>query len=251
MTIAELTKQAELTGAEAEAVLTTKRRAEAIKKELGDLLIGHRHRSLKSRVRLKPRPELPDYEGQLGDGDWEAHYKVATVYENKVPLQDREDLRHDIMLELDRATKRDGKPLPILRAYRIASLTVALHYRSLNRFSTSVCVFNGYPTDLHCKGCQNMTKAKRRCAWLAVRPVASLDGEIIDHDGYRVRLLDTVATDKALDLPDRWYEVNEVRHGLPLRLVEIAEKMDKGKPLSHKDRIYLCKLRKRYQKTLF
>jgi len=209
-------------------------------------------RSIKSSRKRRQRQADGNGNGydQL-DGDWLYHYKVATAYENKIPLQDREDYRHDVMIELDRATKRDGKPLPVLRAYRIASLTVALYYRSLNRFSTRVCVFNGYPTDLHCKGCQNMTKAKRRCAWLAVRPVASLDGEVIDHDGYKARLLDTVATDKALDLPDRWYDLTQVRLALPLRLVEIAYRKLEGKPLSGKDRKYLCKMLKRYQKPLF
>jgi hypothetical protein len=96
-----------------------------------------------------------------------------------------------------------------------------------------------------------MTKAKRRCAWLAVRPVASLDGEVIDPDGYRARLLDTLATDKALDLPDRWYDLTQVKLALPLRLVEIAEKMDTGKPLSHKDRLYLSRYRRQAQNRLF
>jgi cell division ATPase FtsA len=41
MTIAELTGQA-LTEAEAQAVLTTKREAEAVKRELGELVTGHR-----------------------------------------------------------------------------------------------------------------------------------------------------------------------------------------------------------------
>jgi len=209
-------------------------------------------RSIKSRSNGRKRQAPSNGNGydQL-QGDWEAYYKVAIAYENKIPLQDREDYRHDVMLELDRATKRDGKPLPVLRAYRIASLTVALYYRSLNRFSTRVCVFNGYPTDLHCKGCQNMTKAKRRCAWLAVRPVASLDGQIIDHDGYKVRLLDTVATDKALDLPDRWYDLTQVRLALPLRLVEIAYRKLEGKPLDEKDRKYLYRYRRQAQKSLF
>ena len=206
-------------------------------------------RHMKSRSNGRKRQANGNGYDQL-DCDWLYHYKVATAYENKIPLQDREDYRHDVMIELDRATKRDGKPLPELRAYRIASLTVALYYRKLNRFSTRVCVFNGYPTDPHCKGCQNMTKAKRRCAWLAVRPVASLDGEIIDHDGYKARLLDTVATDKALDLPDKWYEVNEVRQGLPLRLVEIGYKRLNKIPLTKYEQLYLCRLWKRQQKRL-
>ena len=246
MTIAELTRQAELTGAEAQAVLDTKRGAEAVKKELGELVTGHK-RSLKSRRRRKPKTTIPDYHL---DGAWASYYDVAKTYESKVPLQDREDIRHDIMIELERAERRDGKPLPILRAYRIASLMVALYYRSLNRFSTRICVYNGYPTETHCKECKHESKDKR-CVWLAVRPVARLDGEVIDPEGYRVKLLDTVATDKALDLPHKWYEVNEVRQGLPLRLVEIAYKRDKGKPLEPKDKMYLQRYWKSHKKSLF
>lgn len=236
----------ELSEAELKAVLDTKARSEAVKSELGDLLTGHKRR-LKSRPRRKPDQAKPDYQGLTGD--WASHYNVACLYESHIPAQDRDDWRHDTMLELERATRRDGKPLTDLKAYRIASFMIALYYRQQNRFATRVCIFNGYPTELHCKDCKRHTESKR-CAWLAVRPIERLDGEVIDHDGYRERLLDTVATDKALDLPDKWYEVNEVRQGLPLRLVEIAEKMDTGKPLDGKDRFYLCKLRKRYQKYL-
>jgi len=208
-------------------------------------------RSLKSRSNGRKRQAQANGNGYDSlDGDWLTYYKVAKTYENRVLVQDREDIRHDIMIELDRATKRDGKPLPQLRAYRIASLCVALYYRELNRFSTRVCVYSGYPTVPKCKACSHKSEGKR-CIWLAVRPVESLDSEIIDGDGYRVRLLDTVASDKALDLPDKWCEINEVRQGLPLRLVEIAYQIREGKPLSGKDRFYLCKLRKRYQKTLF
>jgi len=208
-------------------------------------------RSIKSRSNGRKRQADGNGNGYDSlDGDWLTYYKVAKAYESKVPLPDREDIRHDIMIELDRATKRDGKLLPLLRAYRIASLTVALYYREQNRFNTRVCIYSGYPKVPQCKACSHKSDGKR-CVWLAVRPVESLDSEIIDGDGYRVRLLDTVASDRLEDMPDKWCELNEVMQGLPLRLVEIAYQIQEGKPLSGKDRFYLCKLRKRYQKTLF
>jgi hypothetical protein len=154
------------------------------------------------------------------------------------------------MIELDRAEKRDGKPLPILRAYRIASLTVALYWRTFNRFSTRVCVFNGYPVEPLCRGCQRKSEGKG-CVWLAVRPVASLDSEIIDPDGYATKLLDTVASDSAIDMPDRWFDINELKNALPLRLVEIAYKRLDGKPLDHKDQMYLSRFRHKAQINLF
>lgn len=229
---------------EAEAVLAIKV-ASLAKRELDK---AEHKPSPKKRVRRKPSRTILDYHGLTGV--WESYLKVAQTYEGKIPIQDRDDVRHDIMVELNRAEQRDGKPLPLLRAYRIASICVALFYRSFYRFSVRVCVYNGYPSEPHCEGCKNKSDGKR-CMWLAVRPVASLDSEIIDPDGYRLKLLDTVATDQALDLPEKWYEVNEVRLGLPLRLVEIAYKRLEGKPLDKKDQKYLERYRKKAQLSLF
>lgn len=233
---------------EADDLLETKELGARAKWELGDQLTGYKPRSLKTRARRKPSPVLASYDGL--EGAWASHLEVAQTYEGKLPAQDRDDFRHDCIIELDRATKRDGKPLPKLRAYRIASLMVALHYRVLHRYSTRVCVYNGYPTDTHCKACQNKSEGKR-CCWLATRPVERLDGEIIDDDGYAVKLLDTVASDKIEDMPDKWTEINEVRQGLPLRLIEIAYQIREGKPLSVKDRQYLSRYRRQAQKALF
>jgi len=182
------------------------------------------------------------------DGEWLPYYKVARTYEHRIPLQDREDFRHDVMIELDRAHKRDNKPLPLLRAYRIASLTVALYYRNLNRYATRVCIVNGYPIEPHCKACKSHTDSPR-CAWLAIRPVERLDGEVVDPEGYRVKLLDTVADDHAIDL-DAWLDAKTFRLGCPLRLIEVAERRKNGIPLNNADKLYLGKWRKREQKRL-
>jgi len=223
--------------------------SEAVKRELGETALkGHKRHSVKTRTRRKPEPTIPDYHGL--DGEWAFYLQVAQAYERKVPTQDRDDIRHDIMIELDRAQKRDGKPLPLLRAYRIASLMVALFWRKLNRFSTRVCIFNGYPVEPLCRGCQRKSEGKG-CVWLAVRPVASLDSEIIDPDGYATKLLDTVASDSAIDMPERWFDINELKNALPLRLVEIAYKKLDGKPLTGAERKYLCKALKQAQKKLF
>ena len=212
------------------------------------LTLKAKPRSLKTRTRRKPEVPKLDYQGLTGK--WESWRDIASRYEGKIPAQDRDDFRHDVMLELYRATERDGKPLPELRAYRIASLMVKLYWREQNRFSIRVCVFSGQPVACHCKECPNKSESKQ-CVWLATRPIARLDGEILDPEGYRTRLLDTIATDKALDLPDKWYELNEVKQGLPLRLVEIAYKMDTGKPLNTKDQVYLWRFRQEAQKSLF
>ncbi len=59
------------------------------------------------------------------DGEWADWLAAARRYEHKVPSQDRYDIRHSIMLELAKARQRDSKPIPLLRAYRIASPLLA------------------------------------------------------------------------------------------------------------------------------
>ncbi len=237
----------ELSEGELNAVLDTKDQSEAIKEKLGDQLTG-RKRSHKSRPRRKPDQTKPAYPGLTGP--WASFYDVTRRYESKIPAQDRDDWRHDCMLELERATKRDGKPLPDLRAYRIASLMVALFWREHYRYGTRVCIVNGYSTEPHCRDCKRHTESKR-CAWLAVRPVERLDGEIIDAEGYKVKLLDTVASDQAEDMPDRWYDIKKLTEALPLRLVEIAYKKLDGLTLDEKDQKYLERYRKKAQLSLF
>jgi len=250
ITITELkAKQAsgELTKAEFNAVLDVKRESAAVRRELGDLLTG-RKRIIKGRPRRKPDQAKPEYTGLTGA--WASYYDTVSRYEGKIPIQDRDDFRHDAMLELEKAESRDGCPLPPLRAYRITSLMVALYFRNLNRYATRVCIVNGYPVEPHCKGCRSHTDSKR-CAWLAVRPVERLDGEILDAEGYRVRLLDTVASDKAEDMPEQWYDLKKLTEALPPRLAEIAYRKLEGHTLSEADRKYLYRFRKSDQKALF
>lgn len=183
-------------------------------------------------------------------GDWGDWLEVARRYERKVPSQDRLDIRHDIILELYRARQRDKKPIPILRAYRIASLTVALYWRERNKSSVKVCVFNGYATERHCSKCQYRPDSGA-CAFLGVRPIESLESEVSDSEGHKVRLLDTVATEKTIDMPDQWTALTTWLLGCPTRLIEIALKKLEGKPLTASDRMYLMRYRRQEQKKLF
>jgi hypothetical protein len=250
LTITELKARrakGELSEAELNAVLATKKQSKAIRRELGKLLTGCQ-RTLKGRTRRKPPVTIPEYKGLTGE--WARYYEVTSRYEGKIPTQDRDDWRHNTMLELERAEKRDGQPLPPLRAYRIASLMVALYFRELHRYSTRVCILNGYPVEPHCKACKSRTEGKR-CAWLAIRPVERLDGEVLDAEGYSVRLLDTVASDRIQDMPDKWYDLKKLAEALPPRLAEIAYKKLEGKRLSEADRKYLYRFRKSDQKSLF
>jgi len=149
-------------------------------------------------------------------GEWRFWLEVARRYEHKVPRQDSLDIRHDIMLELHRARQRDGKPIPELRAYRIASLTVALYWRHLKRQLTTL----------------------------------SLNTELEDEEGNITELIDTVADDKAIDL-SAWLDAKMWLQGCPLRLVKIAVRKLNGIALTAKDRQYLSRFRRQEQKRLF
>ena len=112
-----------------------------------------------------PQDENPLSYGRL-DGEWLKWYQVAHRFEHKVPAQDRGDIRHNIIIELAKARARDEKPIPILRAYRIASLVVALYWRQETR-----------------------------------KPIMlSLDTSITNGDGDTTELIDTIADDKAIDV---------------------------------------------------
>ena len=179
-----------------------------------------------STARIKLNGRLPQpTEPQDGDnplsydqlqGEWRDWLEVACKYEHKVPAQDRYDIRHIIMIELAKARARDGEPIPTLRAYRIASLTVALYWRQLKR----------QPTML------------------------SLNTEIDDGDGNTTELMETVADDKAIDL-DAWLDARTWLLGCPKRLIDIAHKRLNGIPLNAKDKMYLQRFRQREQKRLF
>ena len=233
----------ELSEAEYNSVLDIKQKSAA----MGNLF-SKRKRPIKSRPRRKPDQTKPEYAGLTGA--WASYYNVVRRYESHIPVIDRDDWRHDAMLELERAEARDGKPLPELRAYRIASLMIALYFRNQNRYATRVCIVNGYPVEPHCRACNRHTESKR-CAWLAVRPVERLDGEVIDPEGYRVKLLDTVASDRVEDMPDRWYDLKMLTQALPPRLVEIACKKRDGKALDKRDQKYLERYRQAEKIALF
>jgi hypothetical protein len=149
------------------------------------------------------------------DGDWLDWYQVAHRFERKVPRQDRGDIRHNIIIELSKARARDGKPIPIKRAYRIASLVVALYWRQETRKPLMV----------------------------------SLDTEITNGDGDTTELMDTIADDKAIDL-SAWLDAKTWLLGCPIRLVQIARKRIDGIPLDNKEHCYLRRFRRKEQKRL-
>jgi hypothetical protein len=161
-----------------------------------------------------PQDENPLSYDRL-DGEWLNWYQVAHRFEHKVPAQDRGDIKHNIILELAKARARDGKPIPIPRAYRIASLVVALYWRQETRKPTML----------------------------------SLNSEIANGDGDTTELIETIADDKAVDL-SAWLDARTWLLGCPIRLVQIAHKKQRGEALTSYERLYLYRFRKREQKAL-
>ena len=165
-------------------------------------------------------------EAVIGDGKpiesqipvfWGTWLEVARRFERKARFEDREDLRHNIIVELALAQRRDGdKPLSTPSLYRIASFVVADYWR-----------------------------AEKRSGLLI-----SLSSPIEDSEGNITELLDTLADDKAIDL-DAWVDDRTFLRGCPRRLGEIAKKRVSGIALNKADQEYLRRFWKKSQKRLF
>jgi len=241
---------------QAELTAEIKAYARKVANELPErLLKGEKHKH-KSRTRPSQAKPIADIEASYNQlaGEWRDWLEVALKYEHRVPSQDRYDIRHTILLELHKARQRDGQPIPILRAYRIASLTVALYWRQIIKPLVKVCVIDGIAKEPNNGNCSFKDKPSkcRQCPFLAVRPIQSLDQSTTDYDGYECRLLDTVADDKAIEAIDIDSRVDASQWllGCKVRLIEIATKKLDGIPLNKNDQKYLERYRKRYQLAL-
>jgi hypothetical protein len=129
--------------------------------------------------------------------------------------------------------------------YRIASRAQADYWYRYYK------VNNG----LDCQHCSKAQRQKCRSDWLysecpkAIK-LEYLEKPILDSEGNLTELGELIADDKALDL-DAWVSDSTWEIGYPRRLVDIAHKLKNGEPLTHGERDYLWRYRKREQKTLF
>lgn len=151
--------------------------------------------------------------------DWNNYTKVADRFQYKALPQDREDLKHTIILSLAQTQLRldndGGGQLSDIAMLRIASYQRQKYWRQIRRNARYV----------------------------------SLNTLIQDGDGDSVELVETLADDKALNL-EQWLEARYWLYGCPLRLVKIAYKKVAGYPLANSDRAYLDRQRKKFQKQL-
>jgi ferredoxin-like protein FixX len=178
--------------------------------------------------------------------DWEKYIAISERFQHKAKAQDREDLKHTIILKLAQAASSNGhKPFTEATMCRIASYIVADYWRSQYRLN------NG----LDCGSCSRTQRQKCRKNWQYTEcpkaiKLEYLSKPIIDNDGNLTELGELLSDDKAIDL-DAWLDAKTFLLGFPKRLMEIAHKIDNGDRLTNADMIYLCRFRKKEQTRLF
>jgi len=138
--------------------------------------------------------------------DWEKYTEIADRFQHKARYEDREDLRQDIIVRLAEVASNNGhKPFTEGAMVRTASLVTLEYWRKMK----------------------------------AVLTTTSLNEQIDDGEGNSVELYQTLADDQAIDL-EAWVDARIWLRGCPRRLVRIAVKRYKGKPLTDREKHYLA-----------
>jgi hypothetical protein len=211
-------------------------------------LAAGKRSTLKTQIRAEAEA-VAFGKGEAVEHNWDTYMEIARRFEHKAHYQDREDLRHSIILALAQQVERNrrngNKPLTEFGMLRIASHTVADYYREL-RLPLG---------NLPCGRCPKAQRAKCQKDDLYSQcrkgvEVVSLNSHIEDGEGNIIELIDTIADDSAVDL-DAWLDAKIWLLGCPKRLIGIAHKRVNGIALSDKDRDYLRRFRKNGQKRLF
>jgi hypothetical protein len=177
--------------------------------------------------------------------DWEKYIAIGERFQHKARAQDREDLKHTIILRLAQVANNNGhKPLTEATMRRITSYIVADYWREQYKLT------NG----LDCGSCSRAQRRKCRKDWRYTEcpkaiKLEYLSKPIIDDNGNITELGELIADDKAIDL-DAWVEAKTFLLGFPKRLLDIAHKIDNGDKLTNADMIYLCRFRKKEQTKL-
>ena len=148
--------------------------------------------------------------------DWEKYSEVADRFQHKARFEDRDDLRHNIILRLAEVASNNGhKPYTTGAMIRVASYVVMEYWHAEKR--------NG--------------------------KVISLNSSVADWEGNGMELMDTIADDSALNL-ESWVDARTWLLGCPKRLIQIADKKVNGISLANADMIYICRWRQKEQKAL-
>jgi hypothetical protein len=159
-------------------------------------------------------------------------------------IDEREDLLHDIIMGL----AKTGQALAIRgqQFTEIAQIRTAEHIKD-NYWYKHYAYHNG----LDCQHCSKAQRAKCKENWAysdcqRAITLESINQPITDSEGNITELAEFIADDGAIDLAE-WLDAKTFLIGAPIRLKTLAMKKSKGEELTHAERQYLSKLRKRYQ----
>lgn len=143
--------------------------------------------------------------------DWSKYSAIADRFQHRAQHQDRNDLRHDVILALAEAERDNGnRQLLDKSMLRIASYECQKFLRRLKRNSR----------------------------------LLSLNTTVEDGDGSTTEIIDTIADDRAIDLC-AWLDAKAFLLSCPKRLILLAHKMLMGEPLANKEYQYLWRFRKK------
>jgi hypothetical protein len=173
-----------------------------------------------------------------------AYYKVALRFAHKALVDEREDLLHDIVIGL----AKTGQTLASRgqQFTEIAQIRTAEHIKDHYWYK-----HYAYHNGLDCQHCSKAQRAKCRENWAysdcqRAITLESINQPITDSEGNITELAELIADDGAIDLAE-WLDAKTFLIGAPIRLKTVAVKRNRGEELTHAERQYLSKLRKRYQ----
>jgi hypothetical protein len=174
------------------------------------------------------------------------YYRIALRFAHKALIDEREDLLHDIIIGL----ARTGQTLAARgqQFTEIAQIRTAEHIKDHYWYQ-----HYAYHNGLDCQHCSKAQRAKCRENWAysdchRAITLESINRPITDSEGNITELAELIADDKAIDLAE-WLDARTFLIGAPIRLKSLAIKRNRGEELTHAERQYLSKLRKRYQQS--
>jgi len=180
------------------------------------------------------------------------YYHIAMRFAPKARSGEKDDLLHSIIEGLAKVGLRKaskGEEFSGAAMHRTAEhIKDAYWYRHYS-----------YHNGLDCRNCTKAQRAKCRWNWAhsdwqyydchrAIQ-LESINKPITDDEGNLTELADLISDDRALDL-EAWQDAKTWLLGAPIRLKAIARKRQKGAKLTTAERMYLGRLRRKYQNAL-
>jgi hypothetical protein len=178
---------------------------------------------------------------------YSTYYHIAVRFAHRALIDEREDLLHDIIIGLARTEQ--ALAIRGQQFSEIAQIRTAEHIKDHYWYE-----HYAYHNGLDCQHCSRAQRAKCRENWAysdcrrAIN-LESINQPITDSEGNITELAELIADDKAIDLAE-WLDAKTFLIGAPIRLKQIARKLNRGEALAYPERNYLSRLRKRGQVAL-